>query len=116
MAMPDRLRYFFDEHMPVAIAEQLRARGIDVLTALDAGRANQKIEDADQLRFATQVGCVLVTEDSDFVSLSASQQPHAGIVYFPIALDIGSCVEYLELLALTTVPDELHNVLLYGRW
>jgi hypothetical protein len=30
------LRYFFDEHVAEAIGEQLKLRGIDVLTAKDA--------------------------------------------------------------------------------
>ena len=37
------LRYFFDEHVKEVIADQLKLRGIDVLTAKDAGRANQEI-------------------------------------------------------------------------
>ncbi len=81
--MADPLRYFFDEHMRAAIAEQLRARRIDVLTALDAGRANRRIDDADQLAFAAQEGRVLVTEDHHFADLAQSRKPHAGVVYFP---------------------------------
>lgn len=114
--MADHLRYFFDEHMRIAIAEQLRERGIDVLTTVEAGRANHRISDIDQLRFATQQGRVLVTEDSDYVAHSITQRPHAGIVYFPIKLGIGGCVEHLELLALTTDPHEMQDQLLYGRW
>ncbi|WIG59758.1 MAG: hypothetical protein OJF49_002505 [Ktedonobacterales bacterium] len=114
--MADPLRYYFDEHMRPAIAEQLRARGIDVLTTVEAGRANQKYPDEAQLRFATEGARVLVTEDSDFVQHSLNQRPHAGIVYFPVQLSIGACVEYLELLALTTTPEEMRDQLLYGRW
>lgn len=114
--MADHLRYFFDEHMRVAIAEQVRERGIDVLTTAEAGRASQGISDIDQLRFATQHDRVLVAEDSDYVAHSVTQRPHAGIVYFPIKLDIGSCVEFLELLALTTEPHEMRDQLVYGRW
>lgn len=114
--MADPLRSFFDEHMRAAIAEQLRARGIDVLTALDAGRANRRIDDADQLAFATQEGRVLVTEDHHFADLAQSRKPHAGIVYFPIQLSIGACVKYLELPALTTEPDEMRDTLIYGKW
>jgi len=114
--MTERLRYYFDEHMRPAIAEQLRQRGLDVLTTTAAGRANQRYSDESQLRYATEQGRILVTEDSDFVVLSATQQPHAGIVYFPIVLAIGPCVEYLELLALATLPDDIANQLFYGQW
>ena len=94
----------------------MRARGIDVLTTVEAGQANQKSPDEAQLRFATEAERVFVTEDSDFVQLSLSQQPHTGIVYFPVQLSIGACVEYLELLALTTTPEGMRDQLLYGRW
>jgi hypothetical protein len=57
------LRYYFDEHMKPAIARQLRKRGIDVLTTQEAGRANQGIDDPDQLAFATSLGRVLVTQE-----------------------------------------------------
>lgn len=110
------LRYYLDEHMRPAIAEQLRARGIDVETTVEAGRAHQGHSDTSQLRYSTQVGRVLVTEDSDFVRLSQVLQPHAGVVYFPVQLGIGACVEYLELLALTTAPEEMRDQLVYGKW
>lgn len=43
------LRYFFDEHVLGAIAEQLLARGVDVLTAQAAGLADRSIPDGDLL-------------------------------------------------------------------
>jgi len=114
--MSEPLRYYLDEHMRPAIAEQLRLRGIDVETTVEAGRAHQGFSDESQLQYAAQAGRVLVTEDSDFVRIGQTLQPHAGIVYFPVQLGIGACVQYLELLALTTTPDEMRNQLLYGRW
>jgi hypothetical protein len=35
-----RLAYYFDHHAPAAIAEGVRRRGIDVLTALDDGASD----------------------------------------------------------------------------
>lgn len=110
------LRYFFDEHIPWAIADQLQRRGIDVLTAQGAGRANKEIPDEDQLAFAASVDRVLVTEDRDFIPLAQNQQPHAGIVMLQRPLSTGEYVEYLELLALTTEPHEMRNQLLYCDW
>jgi predicted nuclease of predicted toxin-antitoxin system len=114
--MDEPLRYFMDEHMRPAIAEQLRARGINVETTVETGRAHQGLSDESQLQYASDAGRVLVTEDSDFVALSQTCQPHAGVVYFPVQLNIGACVEYLGLLALTTTSGEIQNMLLYGRW
>lgn len=53
------LRYVFDEHVAEAIGEQLKLRGVDVLTAKGAGRANQKIADVDHLAFAVDSGTLL---------------------------------------------------------
>ncbi|HEU5441816.1 MAG TPA: hypothetical protein VFU88_21220 [Ktedonobacterales bacterium] len=36
------LRYFFDEHVAEAIGEQLKLRGIDVLTAKDASSVRHR--------------------------------------------------------------------------
>jgi predicted nuclease of predicted toxin-antitoxin system len=114
--MAEPLRYYFDEHIPAAIAEQLGARGIDVMTTAQAGRVNQEIGDDDQLTFAARLDRVFVTEDHHFVALSATHQLHAGVVYFPVKLNIGACVEYLELLALTASMEEMRNQLLFGKW
>ena len=114
--MAEPLCYYFDEHMHSAIAEQLQARGIDVLTVLAAGQANRKISDTEQLAFAASRDRVLVTEDHHFIELARTQVPHSGVVYFPIKLGIGPCVAYLELLALTTAPDEMCDLLVFGRW
>ena len=45
-------RLFADEDFPYPVVERLRRFGHDVLTTLEAGRANQGIADPDQLVFA----------------------------------------------------------------
>ncbi len=110
------LRYYLDEHMPNAIAEQLRAIGIDVLTTREAGNAGIQFPDESQLSFATRGGYVLVTEDQDFIQLAGQSTDHAGIVFFPIKFSLGNCITYLELLAQTTEPEEIAGQLVYGRW
>src|SRR5580692_9739335 len=42
-------RLYADEDFPFPVVERLRQLGHDVLTTLEAGRANQGISDADQL-------------------------------------------------------------------
>jgi predicted nuclease of predicted toxin-antitoxin system len=76
----DPIRYFFDQHMPSAVAHGLHLRVIDVLTAQDAGRCG--LADADQLQFATAEERVMVTYDPDYLALAASAIQHAGIAYF----------------------------------
>ncbi|MBI3947329.1 MAG: DUF5615 family PIN-like protein, partial [Armatimonadetes bacterium] len=47
----------------------LRRRGVDALTAQEAGRG--RLHDSDHLAFALAEERVLVTMDSDFLALSA---------------------------------------------
>ncbi len=110
------LRYYFDEHVSAAIATQLRTRGVDVESAYEAGRAGHKISDNEQLEYATSQGRVLVSIDRDFARLNASQMAHAGIILLQRRLGIGQLVEYLELMAKTTSPDQLQDQLMYCDW
>lgn len=114
--MPEPLRYYFDEHIDPAIAVQLRARGVDVLTAADAGRAGQGVTDADQLAYAMDQKRVLITSDRDFIRLATPQMPHAGIILLQRPLSIGETVEYLELAAQVIDPDDVRDHLIYCDW
>jgi hypothetical protein len=74
---------FADENVPYAAVVALRAFGHDVLTALEAGRANQGIPDPDVLTFATILGrAVLTGNRRDYHRLHRSAPHHAGIVTF----------------------------------
>ena len=52
---------YADENFPLRVVEELRRLGHDVLTALEAGRANQSIADHDLLARATEVNRALLT-------------------------------------------------------
>lgn len=65
------VRYLLDEHLSPAIAEQLRARGIDAL-AVAAQPNLRTLPDPDILEAAAAEKRVLVTRNiSDFVHLDA---------------------------------------------
>ena len=49
--MAEPIRFYMDQHFPAPITQGLRQRGIDVLTAQQAGRCG--LPNADQLSFAT---------------------------------------------------------------
>jgi len=78
------IRLYFDEDsMRRSLVRALRARGVDVITALGAGMIER--EDADHLDYATQQGRVLCTFNvRDFYRLHseyvAQGKPHAGII------------------------------------
>ena len=52
---------FADENFPLQVVEALRRLGHDVLTAHDAGQANQRIPDATLLGIATRLGRAMLT-------------------------------------------------------
>jgi hypothetical protein len=55
----ETIRFYFDQHIPSAVARGLRRRGVEVLTAQEADRCG--VSDLDQLQFSTQQRRVLVT-------------------------------------------------------
>ena len=109
------LRYYLDEHLPY-LAKPLRQRAVDVLTTQEAGRANQGIDDPDQLTYATSLGRVIVTQDEDYMALSYQQLPHAGIIWLQRKDSIGRYIEFLETTAKVMEPEEVANRLLYYEW
>jgi predicted nuclease of predicted toxin-antitoxin system len=101
------IRYYFDEHVRAAIVGYLRSRAIDVLTTQEAGRANLRIADVEQLAFATEQNRILVSSDSDFLNPKSVSQlltgQHRGIVYltYDVTISIGAQARYLRYLAAT---------------
>ncbi len=80
------MRFYFDENVPGAIAAFLRRRGVDVLTAEEAG--NWQRSDPEHLAFAARTGRCLVTFNViHFKPLGDAairrQEPHAGILLTP---------------------------------
>jgi Domain of unknown function (DUF5615) len=77
-----------DEDVPLPLVEALRAFGHDVLTAFQAGRANQKIPDDEVLKYATTIGRAVLTRDrSHFRMLHQRASHHAGIITFTHTTD-----------------------------
>src|SRR5687768_5880262 len=77
---------YLDECIDRPIADGLRARGFDVLTALEAGQGEKL--DEEQLLFALSRGRVLITYDRfDFRRLHAAYvstgRQHGGIITIP---------------------------------
>jgi hypothetical protein len=73
--------FYADENFPLPTVEALRRLGHDVLTAFEAGQANQRIKDDAVLEFATQSSrAVLTLNRWEFVGLHARFPGHAGII------------------------------------
>jgi predicted nuclease of predicted toxin-antitoxin system len=93
----DRIRFYFDQHIPVAVADGLRRRGVDVLTAQEADRCG--LPDLRQIEFAKSDQRITVTFDDDFLALAAGDIPHAGIAFCRATkYSIGELIHALLLL------------------
>jgi uncharacterized protein with PIN domain len=64
--------------MPHAVADALRERGVDVLTAVEAGLRSQP--DESYALLALSEDRVIVTRDEDFFTV-LRERNHAGMVY-----------------------------------
>ncbi len=91
------MRFHLDEHVDLAIAEGLRQRGVEVTTTQSVGLLSAS--DEEHVAFALKEGRVIFTNDADFLRISASGEPHAGIVYCPpLTSTIGQIVRHLCLM------------------
>jgi uncharacterized protein DUF5615 len=75
-------RFYSNENIPAQVVTELRALGHDVLTTLDAGKANSSVPDTDVLAFAAGDGRILLSHNRrHFLQLHRRQAGnHAGMV------------------------------------
>jgi predicted nuclease of predicted toxin-antitoxin system len=74
-------KLYADEQFPHPVVRLLIAKGYDVLTVQEAGKANQKIPDEEVLAFASSQNRAVITQNRrDFIALHNQSQAHAGIV------------------------------------
>ena len=107
---------YMDVHVPQAITDQLRRRGIDVLTAIEDNSA--ELTDEALLEHASSLGRVLFTQDIRFKALAESWQlqerEFAGLIFgHQLGGTIGQFVKDLQLITLASEPEEWLNVVEY---
>lgn len=83
------MKFYLDEDLSPRIAERLRQKGIDAVSAYDVG--NVQMSDREQLAYAARERRCLVTRNArHFLLLSreaiARQEPHAGVLLCPPSL------------------------------
>ncbi|MFN8527842.1 MAG: DUF5615 family PIN-like protein [Anaerolineae bacterium] len=119
------LTFYADTHIAKAIAEQLRANGVDIVRCEEVKMAESS--DEAHLEYATQAGRVMITQDADFAMLhrrwQESGRQHRGIVRVPPDLQgeaqIGFVVRELlfyhdaELAGALDVLADIANQLIY---
>ena len=104
---------YMDVHVPMAITEQLRRRGVDVVTAIEDGAAT--LEDDELLARASELGRVLFTQDIRFKALAEDWQREGkafgGLIFgHQLRGTIGQFVKDLDLIAQASAPDEWRSV------
>ncbi len=116
------LKFYFDTHIPKAVAIQLRSRGIEVVRCEEVDLA--EADDVEHLEYATARGLTLVSHDLDFPNIHAewSHQGlhHAGIVKFSRQFhgNVGKLVtellDWYELIVegAGTVSEDVYNKLI----
>lgn len=106
------VKIYMDVHVPLAIAEQLRLRGVDALTAIEDGSAT--LLDRELLERARVLGRVIFTHDIRFKALAEDWQRRgrafAGLIFgHQVQGTIGQYVRDLELIAKASEPEEWLN-------
>lgn len=75
--MAAAIRLYLDENLSPVIADQLRLRGVDIVTVRDLSLLGDS--DANHLARAVAMKRVLVTADADFLVMAAQGIKHSGI-------------------------------------
>ncbi len=104
--------FYFDVHVDSAIRDQLRRRGVDVLTAQDDDAG--ELPDDELLERSTLLGRMMFSQDIRFKSL-AEEWLRQGKTFEGFAFghqqggSIGDYVRDLELIALASDPGDWTN-------
>lgn len=105
---------YMDVHVPQAITEQLRRRGVDVLTAIQDGWEEK--EDHELLEHVRELGCLIFTQDIRFKALAEDWQREgkvfAGLLFgHQLGGTIGQYVQDLEMIAKASqIADWLNTI------
>lgn len=101
-----------DHHVPLAITEGLRLRGVDVLTAAEDGTA--EVDDEQLLARASDLGRPLFSQDDDLLVVAKrwlnDDREFAGLIYgHQLATTIGQAVRDLEIIVTVLNPVDMRN-------
>lgn len=106
------LALYMDQHVPRAITEGLRLRGVNVTTAYEDGASD--MDDSELLDRARELGCALFTQDDDLLAEATKRQRKGisfnGVIYaHQLRVSIGTCIHDLEIIAKAGEPEDLTN-------
>ena len=108
-------RLYADENFPLPVITELRRLGHDVLTAIEAGQANQLIPDEAVLAFASAENrAVLTLNRKHFIRLHSQSSDHAGIIVCTFDADFAGQAARLDT-AINTTPQIARQLLRVNR-
>lgn len=110
------VRLYMDDHVPAAITQGLRSRGVDGLTSYEDGTA--EFDDPPVLARATELGRVVFSQDADFLVITnqwlKTGREFSGLVYVhQLRLTIGQAIQDLTLIAQVLDPEDMRNRIQY---
>lgn len=106
-------RLYIDVHVPQSITDQLRRRGVDVVTAIEDGF--HEVPDDELFERASRLGRVISTQDIRFMAMAQTwqrlQRSSAGLLFgHQLGGTIGQYVRDLELVAKASEGEDWINV------
>lgn len=105
--MADTICLYMDEHVPAVVTEGLRRRGVNVLTAQEAGL--RSAPDEEHLKWARENNRVIFSQDVDFLRLHATGVPHRGIIYAHQQTPVREIMRGLMLIHDVLNPEDMAN-------
>ncbi len=106
-------KLYADEDFSYPVVVRLRQLGHEVLTAQEAGQANQRIADKDVLAFAIAEGRALLTFNRrDFIRLHSQVSSHEGIIVCTRDHDVSALADRIHdgLRRIPILKDQLLRV------
>jgi len=106
--MPRTIRFHLDENCDPRIAAGLKLHGVDVTTTPEAGLLHAS--DEEQLAHSLAEERVIVTQDTDFLRITAAGQEIPGVAFYSDQMrSIGQVIHDLLLIWEVYEPGEMRN-------
>ena len=109
------LRLYMDHHVHAGITRELRARGVDVVTAFEDN--HHEVDDAMLLDRAHALGRLLFSQDADLLREAATRQhsaiPFGGVIYAHQSVPIGRIITDLEIIVQAGTGEDALNDVIY---
>lgn len=106
------IRFYLDENIDKAVAEQLVRWGIDAVSVHTSNLHGES--DINHLKNAAEMGRMLCTHDQDFLQIAGENTDHAGIAFAQhYQASVGGWVRALRTLHTRMTAEEVQGMLIF---